>query len=559
MNNKFIIYAAILLVLLMLMLSIGCQEQPEPALTLPLTPTPAPTPAPKATETAIFSDEHLKVIIREHLGKKPDEEITKPELAKLNKVEANNSQIAELSGIQYCSNLQELRLPGNQISDISSLASLSKLSIIDLGRNQINDISPLASLTNLQVLYLHYNQISDISPLSSLTNLTQIKLDGNQISDASPLSHLSDLNWLYLGDNQISDVSPLASLTNLITLELSGNQISDVSPLSSLTNLNKISLARNPISDVPSFVQNPTPTPTPAPVLKPAEFTVSGLAISPIEAEVWEDVTVTAKVTNTGKLEGTYTATLKIDGKEVETTEITLAGGNAETITFMVLRDVGPSCDIEVDGLVETLTIKEGVLPTLSIGDKWVSKALFEGIEYEAILEVTGDGIVYGKDCYVMEGSIEPPMMGIISSVSMKVGKATMFPVKTQASGEVEGLPFIVAVSYSYEVPGIPYYPLELGKETQVIETTTTTTTMMGKTETATATNTFSFKVEKIEEITVPAGTFKCFKIVKYDETGTPVVTYWDSDRVKHYQVKSIDHQGGGVEEELVSYYISQK
>ncbi len=460
MNNKFIICAAILLVLLMLMLSIGCQEQPEPAPALPLTPTPAPTPAPKATETAIFSDEHLKVIIREHLGKKPDEEITKPELAKLNKVEAINSQIAELSGIQYCSNLQELRLPGNQISDISSLASLSKLSIIDLGRNQISDISPLASLTNLQVLYLHYNQISDISPLSSLTNLTQIKLDGNQISDASPLSHLSDLNWLYLGDNQISDVSPLASLTNLITLELSGNQISDVSPLSSLTNLNKISLARNPISDVPSLIQNPT---------------------------------------------------------------------------------------------------KEGVLPTLSIGDKWVSKALFEGIEYEAILEVTSDDVVDGKDCYVMEGSIEPPMMGIISSVSMKVDKATMFPVRTQASGEVEGLPFIVAVSYSYEVPGTPYYPLELGKETQVIETTTTTTTMMGKTETATATNTFSFKVEKIEEITVPAGTFKCFKIVKYDETGTPVVTYWDSDRVKHYQVKSIDHQGGGVEEELVSYSISQK
>ena len=311
-------------------------------------------------------------------------------------------------------------------------------------------------------------------------------------------------------------------------------------------------------SPTPTPAPTPPPAPAPAPALKPAEFTVSDLAISPIEAEVWEDVTVTAKVTNIGEVEGTYTATLKIDGAEVETKEITLAGGTAETMTFTFLRDVGPSCDIEVDGLIETLTIKEGVLPTLSIGDRWVSKVLLEGIEYETILEVTSDDIVDGKDCYVMEGSIEPPMRGMISSVSITVDKATMFPVRTQTLGEDEGLQFIVAVSYSYEVHGKPIYPLELGKEIRVMETAATTITMTGKTKRETVTNTFSLKVEKIEEITVPAGTFRSFKIVRYDEAGTPVQTYWESDRVKQYQVKLIDHPSGEIDE-LVSYSLSQE
>jgi hypothetical protein len=125
--------------------------------------------------------------------------------------------------------------------------------------------------------------------------------------------------------------------------------------------------------------QQPVSTPTPAasaPVLKPAEFIVSDLVISPIEAEVWEEVTVTAKVTNIGEVEGTYTVTLKIDGVEVDTKEATIAGGIAETMTFTVLRDVGPTCNIEIDGLTQTLKIKEGVLPILSIGDRWVSKLL---------------------------------------------------------------------------------------------------------------------------------------------------------------------------------------
>ena len=288
---------------------------------------------------------------------------------------------------------------------------------------------------------------------------------------------------------------------------------------------------------------------------KPAEFTVSDLAITPAEAEVWEEVTVTAKVENIGEVEGAYTATLKIDGVEAETKEVTLAGGTAETIAFTVIRDTGPSCDIEINGLTQTLIVREGVLPTLSIGDKWVSKVISDGVEYTMTVEVTGEDVTDGKSCYVLEGSFEPPFEGFISSVSLKLDKATMLLVRMQMSGEYRDMPFIAASSYSYEMLGKPYYPLEVGKECEVIETETTTLKMMGETETETATNTYIYTVEKIEAITVPAGTFRCFKIVKYDEAGTAISTSWGSDKLKGYEVSSINHETEEVIE-LVSYSI---
>lgn len=291
-------------------------------------------------------------------------------------------------------------------------------------------------------------------------------------------------------------------------------------------------------------------------VLKPAEFTVSDLIISPTEPEVWEEVTVTATVENIGEAEGTYTASFKIDGEEVETQDVAVAGGATETVAFTFMRDVGPSCDIEINGLTQTVALKEGVLPTWSIGDRWVSQFTSEGIEYAMTLEVTSEGVTDGRDCYVVEGSFEPPLMGYISSLSAKMDKATMYWLRMQMLGEVMDEPFIIAFSYSYEFPGALLYPLEVGKEIEVIETETTTITAMGETQTETVTSTYTYKVEKIEEITVLAGTFRCFKLVKYDEAGTAVSTHWTSDKVKQFDVKSIDHIPDEVTE-LVSYSVS--
>jgi hypothetical protein len=60
--------------------------------------------------------------------------------------------------------------------------------------------------------------------------------------------------------------------------------------------------------------------------------------------------------------------------------------------------------------------------------------------------------------------------------------------------------------------------------------------------------------VESIEEITVAAGTFKCFKVVTYDDEGVKLETSWYSDKVKA-KVKSILHESGDTRE-LQSYSV---
>jgi len=199
---------------------------------------------------------------------------------------------------------------------------------------------------------------------------------------------------------------------------------------------------------------------------------------------------------------------------------------------------------------------KEGALPTLSIGDSWVSKVVLQGVEYTMTSQVSGEEVSDGNDCYVIDSSIEPPFMGLLGSLRETIDKATMFPVTQQMSGEYMDTPLLIVISYSHDFPGERLYPLEVGKETKVIEAKTTTRTLMGETETNTVTATYTYKVDKMEQITVPAGTFRCFKIIKFDEANTVVSSYWTSDQVKQIHVKSLHHETGEVHE-LLSYSIS--
>ena len=170
-------------------------------------------------EVVHFTCPILEAIIREITGifEGP---IYPSDLEVIKKLDASESNITDITGLELCTNLTELYLGDNQISDISPLANLTNLTGLDLWGNQISDISPLANLTSLTELNLCCgNQISDISPLANLTSLTELGLCcGNQISDISPLANLTSLTELGLCcGNQISDISPLVQNEGLGT------------------------------------------------------------------------------------------------------------------------------------------------------------------------------------------------------------------------------------------------------------------------------------------------------------------------------------------------------
>jgi hypothetical protein len=194
----------------------------------------------------------------------------------------------------------------------------------------------------------------------------------------------------------------------------------------------------------------------------------------------------------------------------------------------------------------------EGRLPVFTIGDKWVSRWNTGGQEYTVTSEITGEATVEGKSCWVMTTNFDPAYKGKITSMTNNYEKATMNIVKmdliTIAPGE-----FTTAV---YHNTGDALYPVTVGEECKEVEFQTLSLGDASVSQSQNSTNTYITKVEKIEDVTVKAGTFKCFKMLKYDSDGSLIQISWRSNDTKMFQVKMEDMSELTAEYELVSYSV---
>jgi len=134
-----------------------------------------------------FPDPNLEAVIREAIGK-PEGAIYASDLNRLEFLDASGNGIENITGLEYCINLENLSLKENEITDVSPLSGLNNLTVLDLSSNEIADASLLNSLINLKSLNLSNNQITDASKLSNLTSLESLNLSGNQVLNVSMLS-----------------------------------------------------------------------------------------------------------------------------------------------------------------------------------------------------------------------------------------------------------------------------------------------------------------------------------------------------------------------------------
>ena len=197
-------------------------------------------------------DTNLRTAIAEALGKSPNAPITAEEMERLGRLHVENRDIHDLTGIQFATNLQELRLRENQITDISPLAGLVEVHRLDLSRNPVSDMSALRGLKNLNHLSMNHTSISDISLVRSLPSLTIFGFRDTYVSDLSPLRGLINMTALGFSNKSesISDLSPLAGLINLEYINSWGNSISDLSPLAGLTKLERVDFCGGDISNL---------------------------------------------------------------------------------------------------------------------------------------------------------------------------------------------------------------------------------------------------------------------------------------------------------------------
>ena len=92
---------------------------------------------------------------------------------------------------------------------------------------------------------------------------------------------------------------------------------------------------------------------------KPATFTLSDLAINPLEAYVGESVQISVNLTNIGDVEGNQTVSLEINSVVKDTMNVTLAGNySSQIIEFTYLEMTEGNYSVKIGDLTGAFLIK---------------------------------------------------------------------------------------------------------------------------------------------------------------------------------------------------------
>jgi len=101
---------------------------------------------------------------------------------------------------------------------------------------------------------------------------------------------------------------------------------------------------------------------------RPAVFTASRLAITPDEVDIGTEIAITLLIANNGDLNGSYEVVLEIDDIEVETREVTLAGGSNVSVEFSIVPDAAGVHSVAVSGLSGTFEVRAAEVETAESG-----------------------------------------------------------------------------------------------------------------------------------------------------------------------------------------------
>jgi len=130
-----------------------------------------------------FADQALDDVVRAVLVK-PDGDIFQAHMETLTDLDASNSQISDISGLEYALGLQELNLSDNDVVDLTPLTTCIALVTLDLTGNQVLDISPLVANLGLgsgDIITLTGNLLSAQDP-----NIDILKGPGRGVTVIGP-------------------------------------------------------------------------------------------------------------------------------------------------------------------------------------------------------------------------------------------------------------------------------------------------------------------------------------------------------------------------------------
>lgn len=189
-----------------------------------------------------------------------------------------NSDIADLTGIEYFTNITMLFCDNNQLtslpdlSNISTLSSLicynnqiqslpdfsenSQLAFLDCGNNLLTSLPDFSSNSALYSLRCSNNLITSLPSLTANINLQILNCSNNRLAGLPSLSANIALKELSCYSNRLTSLPDFSDNINLTDLNCSGNQLSELGDLSVNTNLKVLLCIDNRLSYLPDLSTN---------------------------------------------------------------------------------------------------------------------------------------------------------------------------------------------------------------------------------------------------------------------------------------------------------------
>jgi hypothetical protein len=131
---------------------------------------------------------------------------------------------------------------------------------------------------------------------------------------------------------------------------------------------------------------------------KPATCKVQSVTVNHAQALTGDTISINVAVVNSGDRSGSYTVTLKVDGKTTETRDVTVDANSQVSVTFETSFANPGSYEIDVNGISDSIIIKapenpaQFVLGTLSVSPTTVEY----GNDVSIKIEVSNSGSLTG-------------------------------------------------------------------------------------------------------------------------------------------------------------------
>ncbi|MBF0277216.1 MAG: glycosyltransferase family 39 protein [SAR324 cluster bacterium] len=137
--------------------------------------------------------------LRPQDGLSADQPITTRLSRKVDRIECDQSGVADISGLEAFQNITILNLSGGELTHLD-LSPFPNLEMVLLAGNQILEIKGLNQLKKLRLFWLAGNKLTSLD-LTGLSSLIDLRVDDNLLNQIEGSSTLRRLEVIFLGGN----------------------------------------------------------------------------------------------------------------------------------------------------------------------------------------------------------------------------------------------------------------------------------------------------------------------------------------------------------------------